>query len=79
MEQIRERFKEFALTNQVDLVTIMVLQRLVQKYTQGDKDALFGKMAQLENDNLFSLCAAFKKCFDCIGLNDEFLNWKANG
>lgn len=79
MDQIRKKFKEFVLTNQVDLVTTMVLRSLVQKYIQGDKNALFGKMAQLENDNLFSLCAAFKKCFDYIGLNDEFLNWKSNG
>ena len=76
MEQIGERFEEFASTSQLDLATRMVLRNLVRKYIQGDKDALFGKMAQLENDNLLSLCASFKKCLDQIGLNDEFLNWK---
>ena len=76
MKQIINKFKKFASTNQVDSVSTMVLRNLVQKYTQGDKDALFGKMMQLESDELFSLCEAFKKCFDFIGLNEEFLKYK---
>jgi hypothetical protein len=76
MEQIAVKFREFVSTKQIDSVSTMVLRSLVQKYIQGDKDSLFGKMVQLEDDELFSLCEAFKKCFDYIGLNDEFVEYK---
>lgn len=61
-----------------DFVSRRVLSLLTEKYASGDKDALFGKMKQLEESEHYELCAMFKNMFDSMNLNKEYLRWAKN-
>jgi hypothetical protein len=59
-------------------VTVRVLSILLVKYEQGDKDSMFAKMLQLEQDEHYELCAAFGSMFAYMGINTEYFNWREN-
>lgn len=61
-----------------DFVSRRILALLTEKYGSGDKDALFGKMKQLEEGEHYELCAMFKNMFDSMNLNKEYLRWAKN-
>lgn len=61
-----------------DFVSRRFLALLTEKYGSGDKDALFGKMKQLEEGEHYELCAMFKNMFDSMNLNKEYLRWAKN-
>lgn len=61
-----------------DFVSRSVLSLLTEKYGSGDKDALFGKMKQLEEGEHYELCSMFKNMFDSMNLNTEYLRWAKN-
>lgn len=72
----RKLFVQWCANKKIDYVTITVLDSLLEKYLDGNKDALFGKLQQLINDELYELCAKFTDMFSYVGLNSEFKEWQ---
>lgn len=75
---VRRSFLAWADEYKPDFVSSRVLWLLLKKYANRDKDALFGKMKQLERDEHYRLCAMFKNMFDKMNLNKEYLRWAKN-
>lgn len=61
-----------------DFISSKVLHLLIEKYCDGNRDALFGKMKQLESDEHYELCLIFKNMFDSMKLNNEYWLWTRN-
>lgn len=59
-------------------LSISIISSLYEKYLDGDKEAIFGKMEQLEEGEYFGLCRMFADFFKIAGINDEYLNYKQN-
>lgn len=76
LEYIRNRFRKWCVTYHPDWVTRIILGNLTDKYAKGDKDALFGKMKQLEDYQHYELCAIIKNMFNHMDLNKEYLQWR---
>lgn len=77
LEYIRNRFGAWCAEYNPCWVTRMILGNLTDKYAKGDKDALFGKMKQLEDYEQYELCAIVKNMMDHMNLNYEYLQWES--
>lgn len=72
---IRRCFLSWCDDYKPDTVSRLVLGSLVEKYVQGNEDALFGKMHQLVRDEHYKLCVIFKSMFDYMDINKGYLRW----
>lgn len=72
---VRRCFLSWVADYKPDTVSRMVLGSLIEKYVQGNEDALFGKMHQLVRDEHYGLCIIFKSLFDYMNINKDYLRW----
>lgn len=75
---VRRSFLKWVGEYNPDFVSRNLLGLLIEKYANGEVDALFGKMKQLEKDEHYRLCVIFKSMFDSMKINDEYLRWVKN-
>ncbi len=59
-----------------DIVTRKVMEMLMYKYDEGDKEPLFKKMQQLIRDEHYELCIIFHDMFIYTGINEEYKHWE---
>ncbi len=72
---VRRCFWAWCADYKPDTVSRLVLGNLIEKYVNGDEDALFGKMLQLVKDEHYRLCVIFKSMFDYMDINKDYLRW----
>lgn len=72
---VRRCFLSWCADYKPDTVSRLVLGSLIEKYINGNEDALFGKMHQLVRDEHYQLCVIFKSMFDYMDINKDYLRW----
>lgn len=72
---IRHCFFSWVTAYKPDTISRLVLSSLIEKYAQGNEDALFEKMNQLIISENYRLCAIFKSLFDYMDINKEYLRY----